>query len=242
MRTERIEHPHPTSPLFQEKTAQVARKIQRLSKKELQKLMGISESLTELNYDRFKNFDVEFSSNEGLSAIYSYEGDVFVGLDAPSWSESDLEYAESRLLIMSGLYGVLHPSTRIQPYRLEMGGKLKIGQQNLYKFWGDTLTNYVNELLQQQSENILVNLASKEYSDVLDFKQLSAKIIDIHFREWRKGEWKFITYNSKKSRGSMAKYIIKNRIENLEDLQSFDLDGYAYNEELSSPGELFFTK
>ena len=242
LRTEKIEHPAPTPPVFPEMTGKLMRKLSRLSKPELQKLMDISDKLTELNYRRFQNFDPEFESNSGEPAIYTYQGDVFVGLDAPSWSADELEYAESRLVILSGLYGILHPSTRVQPYRLEMGAPLKFGRRNLYKFWGDTLTSYVKTILQKQSDKILLNLASQEYSDALDFSELGGTIIDVHFREWRNDQWKFISFNSKKARGTMARYVIQNQIENREDLQKFDLDGYAFNDELSTELELFFTK
>lgn len=202
----------------------------------------MSDKLTEVNYRRFQNFDLDLKSASGQAAIFVYQGDVFVGLDAASWSTEDLEYAESHLLIMSGLYGILHPSTLVQPYRLEMGGQLRVDRKNLYKFWGETLTQYVRDILQNQDHKILLNLASNEYSDTLDFSNLGGTIVNVHFREWRDGQWKFISYNSKKARGTMARYVVQNQVDKLEDLQNFDLDGYGYNDELSSDLELFFTK
>lgn len=242
LRTEKIDHPAPTPPLFPEMTEKLMRKLMRLSKPKLKKLMGMSDKLTEVNYRRFQNFDLDLTSASGEPAIFAYQGDVFVGLDAASWSAGDLEYAESRLLIMSGLYGILHPSTLVQPYRLEMGGQLKVDRKSLYKFWGDTLTEYIRDILQNQDHKILLNLASNEYSDTLDFSQLDGTIVDVHFREWREDQWKFISYNSKKARGTMARYVIQNQVDKLEELQKFDLDGYVYNDELSTEVELFFTK
>src|SRR5690606_28310480 len=113
---------------------------------------------------------------------------------------------------------------------------------SLYKFWGDTLTEYIRDILQNQDHKILLNLASNEYSDTLDFSQLDGTIVDVHFREWREDQWKFISYNSKKARGTMARYVIQNQVDKLEELQKFDLDGYVYNDELATEVELFFTK
>lgn len=242
MREEKIEHPEPTSPVFPEMTSKVIRKLRGLTKKDLKKQMGISDKLTDLNYTRFKNFDLNFGPLSGQAAIFSYEGDVYAGLESPSWSQEDLKYAENRLLILSGLYGVLHPSTLVQPYRLEMGGKAKIGRNSLYKFWSQEVTAYVNQVILDQDGGIVLNLASQEYSEVLNRNQINARFIDIQFREWRDEQWKFISYNAKKARGIMARFVIQNRIETPVALQSFDLDDYKYNPELSSDNELFFTK
>lgn len=243
LRKEKIYHPESNLPLFPEMTGKLMRKLQRMTKPKLKSMMGISDDLTQLNYSRFKDFDPDFNENMGEPAIFIYQGDAYQGLNAPSWSEEDLKYAESRLLILSGLYGLLKPSTLVQPYRLEMGGRFKPGRNtNLYKYWKDTLTSYLKTNLQQQNEKIVVNLASKEYSDALDFNKIDGTILDVHFREWRNEQWKFISYDSKKARGTMARYIIQLRIEKPELLKDFDLDGYGYNEELSSEGELFFTK
>lgn len=243
LRDEKVEHPNPTPPLFAEETGQLMRKLQRLTKSELKNLMSISDNLTELNYERYKNFDDDFEGDKGEPAIYTFKGDVFVGLDAESWNKKDLKYAEQRLYTLSGLYGLLQPSTLVQPYRLEMGTSLKVGRNNnLYEFWGDALTNKINSALSQEDHPFLVNLASNEYSKALDFKKIQGEIIEVHFREWRNEKWTFISFNAKKARGTMARYIIKNQIEEKELLKGFDLDGYGYSEELSSEHELFFTK
>lgn len=243
LRKEQIPHPAPTLPLFPEKTGKLMRKLQRMSRPQIKKLMGTSDDLTNLNFERFQGFDPDFTKALGEPAIYAYQGDAYIGLDSPSWSDKDLEYAQPRLLILSGLYGIVHPSTLIQPYRLEMGGRFKIGRDsNLYTFWKTTLSEHLRTYFQDQNEEILVNLASREYSDVLDQKKIGATTIEIHFREWRKDKWQFISYDSKKARGTMARYIIQNRIEKVEHLRKFDLDGYRFNEELSTSGVLFYTK
>lgn len=243
LRDEEIKHPHPTKPLFPDKTGKLMRKLERLTKSELKDLMSISDNLTNLNYGRYKDFDDNFDHKAGEPAIYTFKGDVFLGLQAESWNTKDLEYAEPRLFILSGLYGVLKPSTLVQPYRLEMGTSLPVGRnKNLYGFWDDTLTEQINTALEKEHSPFLVNLASNEYSKALDFKGIKGKIIEVHFREWRNEKWTFISFNAKKARGMMARYIIQNQIEKKEHLKGFDLDGYGYSEELSSEWELFFTK
>lgn len=205
--------------------------------------MGISDNLTDLNYERYKKFDDNLDSGIGEPAIYTFKGDVFLGLDAGSWNERDLKYAEPRLFILSGLYGVLKPSTIVQPYRLEMGTKLKVGRnENLYDFWANDLTEQINKAFKKSSTPYLINLASNEYSKALDFNKIEGDVIEINFREWRNEKWTFVSFNAKKARGMMARYIIKNQIKDIEHLKGFDLDGYEFNKEISSERELFFTK
>ncbi|MBY5959753.1 peroxide stress protein YaaA [Membranicola marinus] len=243
LRDEKIEHPNPSPPLFQEKTGQLMRKLQRLTKSEVKNLMSISDNLTELNYNRYKAFEDDFKGNNSEPAIFTFKGDVFQGLQAESFTAKDLEYAEPRLYILSGLYGLLKPSTLVQPYRLEMGTPLPVDRnKNLYEFWGDSLTQQINASMESVGSPYLVNLASKEYSKALNLKKVKGEVIDVHFREWRNEKWTFISFNAKKARGTMARYILRNQIEEKEDLKGFDLDGYAFNEELSSENELFFTK
>lgn len=217
--------------------------LKNTSRQEIKKLMKISDNLTDLNYDRFQEFETDFSKNSGEPAIYTFKGDVFQGLEAENWSEKDLAYAESRLFILSGLYGLLRPSTLVQPYRLEMGTALSTKKaKTLYEFWGSDLTELINKELSHQQNKILINLASQEYSKAIQFQDIEATQIIVHFREWRNEKWTFISFNAKKARGTMARYIIQERIKDTEGLKGFDLDGYAYNEELSSDKELFFTK
>lgn len=232
-----------TAPLFEDKTHQIAKKLKSLTKPKIKALMDISDALTQLNHQRFQNFNIESGHSEGSLAIHTFKGDVFIGLHSEDWTIDDLTYAENRLFILSGLYGLLKPSTRIQPYRLEMGSKLKVGRKkNLYEFWDTTLTNHLNQVLENHEEKVLVNLASQEYSSALQLDALDAKILQIHFREWRKEKWQFISYNAKKSRGVMARYIIRNRLSNAAEIKGFSEEGYQFNEELSTEWEWFFTK
>lgn len=243
LRPEKVNHPHPTLPVFSEKTQQLMKTLSKLSRTELKKLMKISDNLTELNYDRFRSFNTDLTVPLGEPAIFTFQGDVFQGLKAEDWTQDDLKYAESRLFILSGLYGLLKPSTLVQPYRLEMGTALKTNKaKNLYEFWGSDLTDRINQALTHQKNNTLVNLASQEYSKAIRMDSVEGKILNINFREWRNEKWTFISFNAKKARGTMARFIIRERIEDLEDLKGFNLDGYAFSEELSSEQELFFTK
>lgn len=243
LRKEKIEHPHPTNPIFPEKSKYLMNHLKNTSRSEIKKLMKISDNLTDLNYDRFQEFETDFSKKLGEPAIFTFKGDVFQGLEAENWSEEDLEYAESRLFILSGLYGLLRPSTLVQPYRLEMGTALPTeNAKNLYEFWDNQLTDQIKKELSQQQNKFIVNLASQEYSKAIHFQNIKAPQFIVHFREWRNEKWTFISFNAKKARGTMARYIIQNRIEETDGLKGFNLDGYAYNEELSSDKELFFTK
>lgn len=243
LRSDKIDHPHPTPPLFSGKTEKLMKTLKRLSKADLKKLMKISDKLVDLNYTRNKAFETDFSAEKGEPAIFTFMGDVYQGLEADRWSEDDLEYAENRLFILSGLYGLLHPSTLVQPYRLEMGTALKSGKtENLYEFWDDDLTETLNRIIKKENHEVFINLASKEYSKAVDLDKINARMIEIQFREWRNGKWTFISFNAKKARGLMAQYIIRHRIEKAEDLKGFDMDEYHFHEELSSEEEFFFTK
>lgn len=243
LRNETIAHPSPSQPLFPEKTKKLMNKLQRLTKAELKNLMSISDNLTDLNYQRYKEFNPDFEAQSGEPAIFTFQGDVFQGLKAETLNAEDLKYAEPRLYILSGLYGLLHPGTLVQPYRLEMGTNLKSGKnKNLYEFWGNDLTQQINKTMKEENSNILVNLASQEYSKAIDLDSINGETVELSFREWRNEKWTFVSFNAKKARGSMARYIIRNRINRKEDLKGFDTDQYAFNEELSSENNLFFTR
>lgn len=233
----------PTRPLFEEKTTQIARKLKTLTKPKIKALMSISDKLTALNHQRFQSFSTTFEDNIGSPAIHTFNGDVFLGLQAHDFNTEDLLFAEDSLFILSGLYGLLKPSTQIQPYRLEMGSKLKVGRkENLYAFWDNSLTNAINDALTKQDNPVLINLASQEYSKAVQLKDIKSPVIEIQFREWRNEKWQFVSFNAKKARGLMARYIIKNKLTEQEDIKGFDWEGYHFNEELSDSHQWFFTK
>ncbi len=233
----------PTQPVFAEEAHTLAKKLQKLSKKELSKLMSISEKLTELNYDRYQAWEPEFNKANAKPALFAFKGDVYQGLEAETFSQDDLEYAQQHLRILSGLYGVLRPMDLMQAYRLEMGTSLEVkGNQNLYAFWGEKITQKINEALAEQKKQVLVNLASNEYFDSIHPDKIEGTIITPVFKEWRDDKYKIISFNAKKARGIMSAYIIKNRVEEAEKLKLFQEDGYEYNDRLSSEQEWVFTK
>ncbi|MCL4138586.1 UNVERIFIED_CONTAM: hypothetical protein GTU68_064353 [Idotea baltica] len=167
--------------------------------------------------------------------MFSFKGDVYVGLDTDSMLEEDVDFAQGNIRILSGLYGMLKPLDGIMPYRLEMGTKLGIGSaKNLYNFWQETLTKHLLEEAANQKTDLIVNLASKEYAKAINWKLVDLKVIEPVFKDWKTDKYKIISFFAKKARGLMARFIIDNRVTNAEQLQAFDYAGYAYNEELSN--------
>ncbi len=201
------------------------------SKSQISKLMSLSEKLSELNFDRFQNFKLPFTLDNAKQAILAFKGDVYNGINAPDLSSEDLEFAQSKVRMLSGLYGVVRPLDLIQPYRLEMGTKLSNAKgPNLYDYWGAEISNVLNE----DEPDLIINLASNEYFKAIDKNALNANILDIVFKE-KKGEtYKIIGIYAKRARGLMVNYIIRNRLENPEALKNFSDEGYRFDKDLSS--------
>lgn len=219
-----------TQPEFLEEAEVLNKKLERKTKKEIGQLMDISEKLADLNYQRYKEFSTPFTSKNARPAIYTFAGDVYTGLDAFSLSEKKIPLLQDTLRILSGMYGVLKPLDLIQPYRLEMGTDLKINQkENLYQFWGNTITNTLNAELKEGE--LFVNLASVEYFKVIDPKKLKVPVIAPVFKDLKNGKLKIISFFAKKARGSMARYIIDNAVDDLEGIKGFNYDNYGYSEE-----------
>lgn len=201
-----------------------------LSPSDIERMMKISPKLSELNVERYHNWSQPFTTQNAKQAIHAFKGDVYTGLDAPSLSANDLMYAQGHLRILSGLYGVLRPLDLIQAYRLEMGIKLENHNgKNLYEFWGEKITNNLNEQLTSLSSDTLLNLASNEYFKSVKHKNLNADIVTPVFKDWKNGQYKLISFYAKKARGLMTAWVIKNRIENIADLSDFDVEGYEYS-------------
>ncbi len=210
---------------------------------DLMKLMDISEKLAVLNYQRYKQFAPEFEINNSNAAIYTFKGEVYVGLKAEELSDNEITYAQDHLRILSGLYGVLRPLDLMQEYRLEMGISLENKKgKNLYEFWGDKITKLLNEDLKGINTNYLINLASNEYFKAIDKKKLKATIIDINFLEDKNGQRKFVSFNAKKARGIMASYIIRNKCQFPDELKQFEEEGYLFDNENSTSESLTFVK
>ncbi|MDP3379192.1 MAG: peroxide stress protein YaaA [Brevundimonas sp.] len=213
----------------------------RQTQADLRRLMGISADLAKLNQARFKAFDPD--SDEGLQAALAFAGDVYQGLDARSLSADDLGWAQDRLRILSGLYGLLRPLDLIQPYRLEMGTRLKTRRgSSLYDFWGDRISKALNADAEGHADPTLVNLASQEYFGAVDARALKLPVVNIHFREEKDGESRIISFFAKKARGTMARYAIENRIDRAEDLKAFDRDGYGFQASPSTENDWIFTR
>jgi len=209
------------------------------SKDDIAKLMSISEKLANLNFDRFQEFSNEFNLNNAKQAILAFKGDVYNGIDTPSLTADDLDFAQENIRMLSGLYGVIRPLDLIQPYRLEMGTKLANPKgKNLYEFWGDGISKVLNI---DESET-LINLASNEYFKGIDKKSLNANIIDIVFKENKNGKYKVIGIYAKRARGLMVNFIIKNRINNAEKLKEFNAEDYTFNTNISDEKTWVFTR
>ncbi len=216
-------------------------KLQSLSKEELARLMKLSDELAELNSQRHRNWQPPFTTQNAMPAVLAFTGEAYRGLDATSLTTADLQYAQDHLRILSGLYGLLRPLDLIQPYRLEMGTKLAVGEhRNLYQFWGETLTEHINRLLER--EKYLINLASNEYYKALNTRKINGTIITPVFKDFSKGAYKVLMTYAKNARGAMTRYIIQNRIENPELLKGFDANGYCYNPAESDANTLVFTR
>jgi len=229
-----------TLPMFIEDAEKLIKSLKKYSPKKLGTLMKLSSALAELNVDRYGEWDVDHSEKV-KPAVLTFNGEVYAGLDANSFSKKEKETAQNNLRILSGLYGLLKPYDLIHPYRLEMGTKLKVGRKNnLYEFWGDKIVDEINKNLSNQKENVIVNLASNEYFKSVNKKKLDAEIITPVFKDLSNGQYKTVMVYAKKARGMMAGYIIKNNIEKSEDLVAFDTAGYCYNKEASSANELVF--
>ena len=230
-----------TEPFFINEAETLVRRMRKRTPQEISKLMGISETLGKLNSQRFSDWSK--SKNGARQAIFTFDGDVYSGLDAYNLSTSELNFAQKYLRILSGLYGVLRPFDHLHPYRLEMGTKIKIGQyENLYGFWSKEVTKRLNQEIIESKSQVVLNLASNEYSKVIDINSLSKKIIDVIFKDNKNGIYKVISFNAKKARGKMARFIIKNKIRDLEKIKDFCDNGYLFSPDDSSPDKLTFLK
>lgn len=232
----------PTVPLFEKEAQGMVNKLKKLTPKALSQLMSISEDLAQLNWSRFQNWRELEENPKAIQPIFSFSGEVYRGLDASSFDNDSIVYAQDTIRILSGLYGMLKPLDGISPYRLEMGSKFspKAKQKTLYEFWGNQITECMKGEL--NNSDIIVNLASKEYTRVLNLKNISNRVITPVFKDYKNGKLKTIMVYAKKARGSMARYIVSNRIENLEDLKGFDTDSYTLDSNLSSENEWVFIR
>ena len=215
--------------------------LKEKSPKELSELMNISSSLGELNYQRNNSWSLPFSQKNARQSIYAFSGDVYRGLDSYTVEEGKIDFMQNSVRIISGLYGLLKPLDLIQPYRLEMGTKMPVGDnKNLYEYWRQKITNQLNKEL--ADDEPVLNLASNEYFKAIDRKVVKTNIYTANFKQLKNGEYKTIAIFSKKARGMMTRFIIDNNITDINDLKSFNYDGYMFHESLSSKNEFIFTR
>lgn len=228
---------------FPKETKELAGILKKMKSADLAKLMDVSDKIATLNVERNQSFSPKFDFDNAKQAILAFKGDVYLGLQADDFDSEDFSFAHNHLRILSGLYGLLRPLDLIQPYRLEMGTHLLTKKgKNLYEFWGDKITKAANESLQATKDNILVNLASQEYFAAINPKKLKGKIIHIHFKEKRNDKLQIISFSAKKARGMMARYAIRNRITEVEDLKGFREEGYLFQDAISTETEWVFVR
>lgn len=219
------------------------KELRKINTSELQALMDISENIAKLNVARVKDFKMPFTTDNAKQAIFAFKGDVYSGINVENFSADDLAYAQKHLRMLSGLYGCLRPLDLIQPYRLEMKTKLKNPRgDNLYQFWDERITDSLNKELVKQQEPVLVNLASNEYFKSVKPKLLKGRLLNINFKETKDGKTRIVAIYAKRARGMMTDYILRNRIENPEDMKKFKQGGYKYSKADSDDKQWTFVR
>jgi len=230
-----------TEAVFLKQAEIIQNTLKKKKPKQLMELMAISEKLGDLNWQRNQDWQLPFTAKNARPAIYTFDGEVYTGLDVYSLPVEKVTVLQDKLRILSGLYGVLKPLDLMQAYRLEMGTSIKIGtKKNLYEFWKKSLTDYLNSELNK--EELFVNLASNEYFSAVDTKKLKVPVITPEFKDYKDGKLKMISFFAKKARGLMVRYIIDTNAETVDDLKGFNYEGYAFDSNLSEGNKLVFTR
>ena len=230
-----------TQPEFIKQAERLNKELKKKSVKALSELMKISKDLSQLNYERNQEWEMPFTKHNARPAIYAFNGDVYRGLDAYTIPKNKIDHLQDTVRMLSGLYGVLKPLDLMQPYRLEMGTKLSIGEnKNLYEFWKQDITKALNAEL--EDDELFINLASVEYFKAVDTKALKVPVINIDFKELKNGAYKTIGIYAKLARGLMTRYIIDENAKTMDDLKAFDIDNYRFHEQLSEENRLVFTR
>lgn len=232
-----------TLPEYLDQSQILIDQLRQYSTAELSKLMHLSRNLAQLNVDRYAVWTQQIDEHNAKPCLLAFKGDVYAGMDAASFSQDDLDHAQQHLRILSGLYGLLRPLDLMMPYRLEMGTRLPNPRgANLYQFWGDRITQAINQQLRAQGDDVLINLASNEYFKSVRPAKVEGRIITPQFKDKKNGQYRMIGVLAKKARGLMSRFVLLNRLTEPQDLQAFDLDGYAFNPELSDQDQWVFTR
>ncbi|MES1979527.1 MAG: peroxide stress protein YaaA [Pseudomonadota bacterium] len=229
--------------LFASQSAELIEVLRQKTPQQISTLMKLSDALAGLNVGRYQAWSPRFTAKNSKQAALAFDGDVYGGLDAKTLSAEQLDWAQDHVCILSGLYGVLRPLDRMQPYRLEMGTALKTDRgSNLYQFWGTQISDYLNKRAAADTSPVIVNLASEEYFRAVDLKALKVRVVSCVFEELRAGKYKIISFSAKRARGLMARYAIENKVGTVKKLQGFDAEGYAFDAKASSPDRLVFRR
>ena len=215
---------------------QLIKALRKKDPQDLSDLMGLSEKLANLNFERNMNWEPPVKHSDDIrQAIFAFKGDVYTGLSAYSLKKSDINFLDKHVRILSGLYGILKPLDLMSPYRLEMGTKLETSEgKDLYEFWGQEITNSINESISTHKSKYILNLASVEYFSSVKKDLLNGEVISPVFKDYKNGNYKIISFFAKKARGSMTRYLVENRIDSPKDISGFDYDGYKYSKSEST--------
>lgn len=236
-------YPHFTVPVMLEQSQQLINELKELDPHQIAELMGVSDKLAQQNWQRFQEFTVPFDLENAKQALLAFKGDVFSPIDVEAYTDEDFSFAQDHVRILSGLYGILRPLDLMQSYRLEMGIKSGFANaKNLYEYWGARATEALHEDLNRQSQAVLVNLASDEYFKVIQPHGITAPILKISFKENKSGTYRVVAIHAKRARGLMVHFVVINRLENVQDLKTFDLEGYQFNDRLSADREWVFCR
>ena len=232
-----------TDPLFVKQSQQLIKVLRSYTPPQISQLMDVSDTLAGLNVARYQAWRAKATPQNARQAVLAFDGDVYDGLNARSLDDAALDWAQQHLCMLSGLYGVLRPLDLMQPYRLEMGTRLPTDRgQDLYAFWGDSITDYLNSRQAEERDPVVVNLASQEYFKAVKPKRLRARLVECVFEDYKSGVYKIISFNAKRARGAMARFAITQRATRPEQLQAFDVDGYRFQAGLSSSERLVFRR
>jgi len=232
-----------TLPAFMADSARLIEVLRTYSPQHIASLMSLSDRLATLNAARYAAWSPHVSEANARQAIMAFNGDVYEGLQARTLSAADVAWAQQHVAILSGLYGVLRPLDWMQPYRLEMGTRLAVGDAaNLYQFWGARIAQYLNQALADEAQPTVINLASQEYFKSVDRKVLQARVVECVFQDWNNGQYKIISFYAKRARGLMARWVIEQRATSPEQLAGFNMQGYAFAPEASTPKRLVFRR
>lgn len=217
--------------------------LRELAPQQIAELMHVSDKIALLNAQRNAEWNTPFTPENAKQAVFMFNGDVYEGMDANTLNTDQIQYLQGRVRLLSGLYGLLRPLDLIQPYRLEMGTAfVNLRGKNLYEFWGDIITNLLNDTLAQAGSNTLVNLASQEYFKSVNTKTLRARLITPIFKDEKNGKYKIISFYAKRARGLMVRYAAEHNITDPEMLKNFNYEGYAFNDAASNESEWVFMR